>query len=121
MSIKDRWNKLCATAFVRRVTKRLAPFLDISFWVLTSLSLIPLYFLDQAMVKTLLQWCAFFLALSGMSLVICRVFLPQVDLSEWLAAAQRGEADAKAAATVVLGVCILLGLTLLSMVLWAKT
>lgn len=104
-----------------KVAKRLAPFADPGFWVLTLISLIPLFFIDRAMAVALLQWCAFFLALAGASIVICRVLLPQVDLSEWLMAAWNAEkADPRAAATVFMSVCILLSAVLLAMVLWAK-
>jgi hypothetical protein len=54
-----------------------------------------------------------------MSLVICRVFLPQVDLSEFLEMVRAGP-DNKGAGLTVLAVCFLLGMILLSMVLWAK-
>lgn len=108
----------------KKLTKRLAPFADPGFWVLTLISLIPLLIIDRPMALTMLQWCAFFLALAGASIVVCRIILPQVDLSIWLRLAlthlEGGRADPRAAATVVLAVCILLSSILLSMVLWAK-
>lgn len=103
-----------------RIMKRLRPFGDVGFWILTLLSLVPLMLLSPAMTKTMLQWSAFFVALAGASLLICRVFLPQVDLTEYL---KMVKADPKntAAALVVLSVCILLGTILLGMVLWARS
>lgn len=103
-----------------RIFKRLRPFGDVGFWVLTLLSLVPLFILNRPMTLTFLQWSAFFIALAGASLVICRILLPQVDLSEWLAKV-KANPTAVGPALVVFAVAFLLGFILLSMVLWAKT
>lgn len=104
--------------FVHRLKKRLLPFLDMSFWVLTIISLVPLWFLDRAMILTLLQWCAFGLALAGVAVVLCRILLPQIDLTAYVREAEKGSV---AAALVILGVTLMLSVIFLAMVLWAKT
>jgi heme/copper-type cytochrome/quinol oxidase subunit 1 len=106
--------------FFARFHKRLTPFADIGFWVLTVLSLVPLMIINPPMALTLLQWCAFFLALAGASIVICRILLPQVDLSEWLEVIRKGYPGAVPAAIVFAATVFLLSSVLLAMVLWAK-
>lgn len=105
--------------FARKLMKRVAPFADPGFWLLTIISMVPLFIIDRPMAATLMQWCAFFLALAGASIVVTRILLPQVDLSEWIARAWR-DGDQRAAATVVQAVCILLSSVLIAMVLWAR-
>ena len=100
-----------------RLKARLAPFLDLTAWVLLLISIVPLLFIDSAMVITLVQWTAFGLALAGVSVVISRVVLPQVRLSEWLELARK---DNPAAGLIAFGVIALVGLIFLALVLWAK-
>ncbi len=103
--------------FFSRLARRVAPFFDMTAWVLLVVSLIPLWFIDRGMVLTLVQWTAFGLALAGIAVVITRVVLPQISLSEWLELARRGSA---AAGLVVLGVTVFVSITILSLVLWAR-
>lgn len=106
------------TNFWIRLKKRLAPFVDMTAWVLVLVSLIPLWIIDNATALTLIQWTAYGLALAGISVVICRVVFPQIDLKVYLREAK--DAENIAAAIVVLGVCIFLSFVLLSLTLWAK-
>ena len=103
--------------FLARLRKRLAPFLDLTAWVLLIASIVPLLMIDPAMVVTLAQWTAFALALAGATVVIVRVVLPQVDLSEWLGHARSGNV---AAGLVVLAVALIVCFTFVGLVLWAK-
>ena len=100
-----------------RLIKRLAPFFDLTAWVLLFVSLIPLALIDPATVVTLVQWTAYGFALAALAVVVSRVLLPQVDLSEWLRLARDGSVSA---AVVVVGVVFLLGVLFLGLVLWAK-
>lgn len=102
---------------LRRLRKRLVPFFDLTAWVLLAVSLVPLAVIDLAAVLTLLQWSAFGFALAALAVVLSRVVLPQLDLSEWLGHARGGNV---AAGLVILGVLVLLGSILLALVLWAK-
>ncbi|QYW02116.1 holin [Stenotrophomonas phage Sonora] len=98
--------------------KRLAPFFDLSAWILVLVAMIPLFFIDAAMAKTLVQWSAFGLALAGVSVVICRVTLPHVYLKDLIENAwgQGGVGNALiASATIIYMAVIFLGL-----ILWAK-
>ncbi|MDX9698641.1 MAG: hypothetical protein RBT55_03625 [Rhodocyclaceae bacterium] len=105
------------TNFFRRLGKRIAPFFDLTAWVLLIVCLIPLLIIDRPMLLTLLQWTAFGLALAANTVVVARLFLPQVDLSEWVAEARKGSV---AAAIVVAAVAFLLSALFLGLVLWAK-
>lgn len=100
-----------------RLWKRILPFFDLSAWVLVLVALIPLFFIDRAMALTLVQWSAFGLALAGVSVVICRVVLPQIDLSEWVELAREGKPGAS---LVILAVTSFLAVIFLGLVLWAK-
>jgi hypothetical protein len=107
-----------ATALPPRVKKRLVPLGDITFWVLTALTLLPLWLLDPPMVKTLIQWSAFGAALAGSAVVITRILLPMIDLGEVYEHAKKGHT---AAGLVFLAVTLLLAAIFLGLVMWAKT
>lgn len=107
--------------FRSRLAKRLAPFLDLTAWVLVLVSLVPLLLIDVAMVVTLIQWTAFGFALAGITVIITRVVFPQVDLSEWLREARDGPREGRtAAALIVLAVALVVCAIFLGLVLWAK-
>lgn len=111
--------KLFTARFRSRLKARLLPLLDLSAWVLLVVACVPLYFINPAMLLTLAQWTAFALALGGIAVVLCRVLLPQVDLSNWLQRAA-GVPNQIAAAIVVFGILNMLGMLFLGLVLWAK-
>lgn len=108
---------IAVTRFFARLRKRLAPFLDLTAWVLLVISIVPLLLVDPAMVVTLVQWTAFALALAGVTVVITRVVLPQIDLSEWVERAREGSAGA---GLMVLSVALAVCCVFLGLVLWAK-
>jgi hypothetical protein len=105
-------------AFWRRIKRRLAPFFDLTAWVLLLVSAVPLAILDPGTVLTLAHWTAYALGLAGIAVVIARLLFPQVHLSEWVEGARNGSLPA---ALVVLAITILLSTIFLSLVLWAKT
>lgn len=100
-----------------RLLRRLHPFLDMTAWVLLLIGFIPLYLIDRAMLLTLLQWSAFGLALAANAVVLSRLFLPQVDLSEWVKEAKQGSV---AAALVVASVALLISAVFIGLVIWSK-
>lgn len=103
--------------WINRIKARLLPFLDLSAWVLVLVALIPLFFIDKAMALTLVQWTLYGLALAGVAVVISRIVLPQLDLSEWVLAARGGHPGAP---LVVFSIVLFLGMVFLGLVLWAK-
>lgn len=104
--------------FAMRLDKRLAPFMDLTAIVLLAVSVIPLWLIDAAMLKTLLQWSGFVFSFAAISVVISRIVMPQVDLSEWVTRAKDGNL---AAGLVVLAVAHFLGFILVGMVLWSRS
>ena len=102
-----------------RIKKRLVPFLDLSAWILVIVALIPLFFIDRAMALTLVQWTLYGLALAGVAVVISRVVLPQIDLSEWVELARKTDGP-PGAHWIVFDVMMFLAITFLGLVLWAK-
>lgn len=104
--------------FPARLKKRLLPFLDLTFWVCTVLVVVPLWLLDPPMMKTLIQWSAFGLALAGLSVLVVRVMLPQVDITDLLREARQGNV---AAGLAMVGMAILMSFVFLGLILWAKS
>lgn len=100
-----------------RLKKRITPFFDLSAWVLLIVSAIPLAVIDRPMFDTLVQWTVFAIALAGISVVLCRLLLPQIDLTAYLAEAKKGSVSA---AIVVFSVAFLLSALFMGLVLWAK-
>lgn len=101
-----------------RLKARIAPFFDLSAWILLLVAIIPLLIIDRPMAMTLVQWSLYGLALAGIAVVIARVSLPQLDLSEWVNRARRGEPGA---AQIVFAIVLSFTLVFLGLVLWAKT
>lgn len=103
--------------FWTRLKPRLTPFGDLGAWVLLIVSAVPLYFIDPAMLVTLGQWTLYGLNLAGIAIVLCRLMVPQLDLTVWLKKAAEGSGPA---ALVVFGVFFLLSTLFIGLVLWAK-
>lgn len=96
-----------------------APFFDKTALMLWAVSLGLLLLIDPVMVKTLVQWTLFFLTLAGIVVVISRLAFPMINLRNFVQEAYRGNGNT-AAGLVVLAIALFMGLTLLSLVLWAK-
>lgn len=105
------------TVFWLRLKSRLIPLGDLTAWTLLVLSVVPLLALSPSMIMTLVTWTAYGLALAGVSVMINRLLLPQVYLTEYLDEAKAGNV---AAAIVVAAVLALLASVYLGLVLWAK-
>lgn len=78
---------------------------------------VALYFIDQAMFATLLQWIVFAPMLAGIAIIVSRVTFPQVQLTKLVSEAEDGN---KAAGFVAGAIIIFVGLLMLALVLWAK-
>lgn len=103
--------------FSTSLWQRLKPLGDLSAWVLLILSILPLILLSPSMLATLVTWTCFGLALVGISVMLCRLVLPHVELSEFLGRALNGNL---AAAIVASAVILYLGVLFLGLVIWAK-
>lgn len=78
---------------------------------------VALYFIDQAMFATLLQWVVFAPVLAGIAIIVSRVTFPQIELTKLV---KEAELENKAAGLVVAAIILFVGITMLSLVLWAK-
>lgn len=101
-----------------RLKYRLIPLGDMSAWLLLLISLPLMAVTAPSMVMTLVQWSVFAVALAGVAVMLCRLILPQIDLSEWLEEARKGS---MAAAVVVAATLFVYAALFLGLVLWAKT
>ncbi len=96
---------------------RLSALFDGSAWLLLALGALALGMIDWDLLLTLLRWSAVALCFCALTIVMSRLILPQIVLSEWLARARLGD---PAAALVVASLLGFMGFLTLSVVLWAK-
>ena len=96
---------------------RLTALFDKSAWLMMGPALIALYYTDQPLASTLLQWTMFALALAGAVVVVSRVIFPQISIGELV---EQAKTDPKAAGLVVASVVLFVGLLFIGMVMWAK-
>lgn len=102
--------------FRHEVWLRLRPFTDLTVWVLILICVIPLLIIDPFMLKTLVDWTAYGLALAGLTVFLSLMMLADVDLSDFVQRARDGNV---AAAIVVASVAAFMAITFLALVLWA--
>lgn len=62
--------------------RRIKALVDKSAWTLIVPSLIALFFIDQAMLATLVQWLTFAPVLAGVAIIVSRIVFPQIHLTE---------------------------------------
>lgn len=96
---------------------RLRPFRDPGVVVLLLVSMVPLAILDRAMAITLLQWTLYVLALGGLSILLSMVMVPSLRFWTW---AEKASGGSTAAAIVVFGMLLNMGLIFIGVVLWAR-
>lgn len=97
--------------------KRLRALGDKSAWLLIVPACALLYYIDDAMTKTLVQWLVFAPVFAGIAIVVSRFVFPQINLSELVRRAEDGNL---AAGVVVAGLLIFVALVLQGLVGWAK-
>lgn len=76
-----------------------------------------LFFIDPAMVKTLIQWLVFAPIIAGVAIMVSRVVFPQINLTELVKEVQL---ENKAAAILAGALVIFVGILVFSLVTWAK-
>ncbi|MNH30681.1 hypothetical protein D3C79_909900 [compost metagenome] len=69
------------------------------------------------MFATLLQWVVFAPVLAGIAIIVSRVTFPQIELTKLV---KEAELENRAAGLVVAAIILFVGITMLSLVLWAK-
>lgn len=94
-----------------------AAFRDVRAWVVIILCAGGVSLFDPVMAKTVLQWVLLFGVFAGITVIVSRHVLPQVDLGAQIRAAYAGNVGA---GLVVLGLLIFMSALILAVVLWAK-
>lgn len=97
--------------------KRLKALLDKSAWLLILPSLVALFFIDEAMLKTLVQWLVFAPVLAGVAIIVSRVVFPQIHLTTLVEQTQKGNTAAGHLASALV---LFVAIVILALVMWAK-
>lgn len=100
-----------------RPFKRTKALADKSAWMLMLPSVIALYFIDTAMLKTLVEWLIFAPFLAGVAVVVSRIVFPQIHLTELVRETTQGN---KAASVLASALVLFVALIVLALVMWAK-
>lgn len=101
----------------RRLRKRLAPFGDMTALVMAATGSATLFVFDRPTLLTIIPWMIVSMIMAAHSVVLTRLFLPQLDLSEWVRQAREGSVPA---ALVIVAISFLLGAVFVGVVLWSK-
>lgn len=97
--------------------KRFAVFGDKSAFLLTAPFAVALFYVDQALAKTLLQWLLFAPVLAGVAVVVSRIIFPHIDLHEHADSAKSGNIGS---GLVVAAIVIFVGLLVIALAGWAR-
>ncbi len=97
--------------------KRFLALIDQSAWLMIAPCALAIYFIDDTMFKTLLQWLLFAPILTGVAVIVSRIVFPQIHLTEMV-----DEVKAGNTAAGILSGCLVLFVAVLvvALVLWAK-
>ncbi len=109
------WRMLLA--LLRQSWAGSAAFRDVRAWVVIVLCAGGVSLFDPVMAKTVLQWVLLFGVFAGITVIVSRHVLPQINLGEQVRAAYDGNVGA---GLVVLGLLIFMSALVLSLVLWGR-
>lgn len=101
----------------RSAAKRLRAFGDKSAFLLTVPFALALYYVDAALLKTLLQWLLFGPVLAGVAIVISRIVFPHIELNEHIDQAKDGNV---ASGLIVAAIILFVGLLVMSLAGWSR-
>lgn len=98
--------------------RRIKAFFDTSAWLLILPAVLALFWIDEAMARTLVQWVIFAPVLAGVAIVISLLVFPQINLTE----AVRKALDEKngAAAAIAVAIVSFVAVIFLALVLWTR-
>lgn len=103
--------------FISSFLKRFKVLGDKSAIVLIVPALAALFFIDEAMMKTLVQWLVFAPIIAGVAIMVSRIVFPQINLTRLIEEAHEGN---KASAIVAGSLLLFVGLLVYSLVMWTK-
>lgn len=97
--------------------KRTRALADKSAWLMIAPCAIAIYFIDEAMFKTLIQWLLFAPILAGVAVIVSRIVFPQINLTDLVAEVKDGNVPAG----ILSGALVLfVALLVHALVTWAK-
>lgn len=102
---------------IQSITKRLRALTDKTALLMILPCFILLWFIDEAMTLTVVQWLLVAPIITGLAVIVSRMMFPQIDLTRLLNEAHGGN---RASGIVVAGLLMFVGLLILSLVTWAK-
>jgi ABC-type transport system involved in cytochrome c biogenesis permease subunit len=97
--------------------RRIQPLLDPNAWLLIAPVVVGLYFIDAALVKTLLQWALFISVICGLAIIMSRIVFPQVKLTQLMDMAKQTPISA---AIVVAALILFVGFVIFVFAIWSK-
>lgn len=103
--------------FITSFIKRFKALGDKSALILIIPAVIALFFIDDAMIKTLIQWLIFMPVIAGVAVVVSRIIFPHIDLSRLIRETHEGN---KASAILAGSLLLFVGLLVYALVTWAK-
>lgn len=102
---------------LQSITKRLRALIDKTALLMILPCFILLWFIDEAMTLTVVQWLLVAPIITGLAVIVSRMMFPQINLTRLLEEAHGGN---RASGIVVAGLLLFVGLLILSLVTWAK-
>ncbi|APQ14666.1 hypothetical protein BJP27_24135 (plasmid) [Pseudomonas oryzihabitans] len=96
---------------------RFKSLLDKGAWLLMLPAALLLFFIDPAMLLTILQWLLVGLVIAGMTIIVSRIMFPQVNMAWLVGEIAKGNAAAGLTAAALI---LFVGIIFLGLVLWAK-
>jgi uncharacterized membrane protein len=103
--------------FISSFFKRFKALGDKSALFLIIPAVAALFFIDAAMVKTLVQWLIFAPIIAGVAIMVSRVVFPQVNLTQLVKETHEGN---KASAILAGALLLFVGVLVYALVTWAK-
>lgn len=103
--------------FISSILKRFKVLGDKSAIVLIVPAVAALFFIDDAMAKTLIQWLVFAPIIAGVAIMVSRIVFPQINLTRLIEESHQGN---KASAIVAGSLLLFVGLLVYSLVMWTK-
>lgn len=102
---------------LQSITRRLRALIDKTALLMILPCFILLWFIDEAMTLTVVQWLLVAPIITGLAVIVSRMMFPQINLTRLLEEAHGGN---RASGIVVAGLLLFVGLLILSLVTWAK-
>lgn len=103
--------------FLQSIHRRTRALADKSAWLLMLPAGLIIWLLDEAMLKTIIEWLLVAPIMAGLTVILSRIIFPQVDLTRMI---DEVVLENRAAAVVVAGLMAFCGLVFLALVLWAR-